>query len=214
MKRSLKDKIDELAVLSVPALAARYREVFQAEPPAVHRQFLFRKLAWRLQADKEGGLSREARELAAAIACNAPLRVRVTNNAARLCAGQALDRTATATVEPGHDSRLPMPGRLILKQYKGDTIVVKVTDDGRDERPRYAAEGECSTGADAARGGIRRQASPDTEREQARHGRRPGRHPDGYSVAVLRLPNTRLDLGVGVGVGLLRYLDAEPEPPV
>jgi hypothetical protein len=126
----MKDKIDALAALSVPALAARYREVFQAEPPALHRQFLFRKLAWQLQADKEGGLSREARELAAAIACDAPLRVRVINNAARLRAGQALDRTASATVEPGHDSRLPMPGGVIQREYRGDLIRVEVKDDG------------------------------------------------------------------------------------
>jgi hypothetical protein len=139
MKRSLKDKIDELAAMRVPALTRRYREVFGAEPPTPHRQFLFRKLAWRLQADQEGGLSQEARELAAAIARDAPLRVRVINNAAKIRAGQALDRTAATTIEPGHDSRLPMPGGLIVKQYKGDTIVVKVTDDGFEYNDRRYA---------------------------------------------------------------------------
>jgi hypothetical protein len=84
-------------------------------------------------------LSQEARELAAAIARDAPLRVRVINNAAKLRAGQALDRTSTATIEPGHDSRLPMPGGLIVKQHKGDTIVVKVTDDGFEYNDRRYA---------------------------------------------------------------------------
>jgi hypothetical protein len=136
MKRSLKDKIDELSAMGVPALTQRYREVFAAEPPTPRRQFLFRKLAWRLQADEEGGLSQEARELAAAIARDAPLRVRVINNAAKLRAGLPTDKSATTTIEPGHDSRLPMPGGLIVKQFKGETIVVKVTDDGFEYNDR------------------------------------------------------------------------------
>ena len=41
-----------------------------------------------------------------------------------------MEESATCTITPGHDSRLPMPGGLIVKQFKDQTIVVKVLDDG------------------------------------------------------------------------------------
>ena len=140
MKKPLRDQIDELAKMGVRELQQHYRDIFGEEPESVHRQFLFRKIAWRLQADQEGGLSESARELARAIAQDAPLRNRVISNAGKRRAGIQLDQSATTTIAPGHDSRLPMPGGLIVKQFKDQTIVVKVVDDGfeYDDR-RYSS---------------------------------------------------------------------------
>ena len=97
---------------------------------SAHRQFLFRKIAWRLRADREGGLPESARELGRAIAKDAPLRNRVISNAGKLRAGFPMEQSATTTITPDHDSRLPMPGGLIVKQFKDQTIVVKVVDNG------------------------------------------------------------------------------------
>ena len=130
MKKLLRDEINELAAMNVAALQQRHRELFGDQPAPAHRQFLFRKIAWRMQADQEGGLPESARELARAIARDAPLRARVITNAEKRRAGIPLEQTTTTTIAPGHDSRLPMPGGLIVKQFKGQTIVVKVTDDG------------------------------------------------------------------------------------
>jgi|YelNatPaOPRAMG01_1025707.scaffolds.fasta_scaffold149518_2 hypothetical protein len=136
MKKGLRDQIDELAAMNVAALQQRHKELFGEAPVSAHRQFLFRKIAWRVQADREGGLPDSARELARAIARDAPLRVRVISNAEKLRAGIPLERTTTTTVAPGHDSRLPMPGGLIVKQFRGETIVVKVVDEGFEYRDR------------------------------------------------------------------------------
>jgi len=133
MKKTLRDRIAELAAMNVPALREEHRKLFGEEPASAHRQFLFRKIAWRLQADQEGGLSEAVRELARGIARDTPLRNRVITNAAKRLAGLPDDQTAITTIQPGHDSRLPMPGGLIVKQHKGETIVVKVLDDGRFE---------------------------------------------------------------------------------
>jgi hypothetical protein len=130
MKKPLRDRIDELAAMTVVQLRQQHRKLFGEEPQSSHRQFLFRRIAWRLQADEEGGLPESARELARAIAQDAPLRNRVVANAAKRRAGIPLDRSTTTTILPGHDSRLPMPGGLIVKQFKDQTIVVKVLDDG------------------------------------------------------------------------------------
>jgi len=77
---------------------------------SAHRQFLFRKIAWRLRADREGGLPESARELGRAIAKDAPLRNRVISNAGKLRAGFPMEQSATTTITPDHDSRLKMPG--------------------------------------------------------------------------------------------------------
>jgi hypothetical protein len=98
-----------------------------------HRQFLFRKIAWHLQAGHEGGLPESARELVRGIARDTPLRTRVVTNVEKRRAGLPAEQTSVTTIHPGHDSRLPMPGGLIVKQFKGETIVVKVLDDGRFE---------------------------------------------------------------------------------
>jgi hypothetical protein len=130
MKKPVRDQIEELAAMSVPELQQRYRDLFGEEPGSTHRQFLFRKIAWHLQAKEEGGLPESVRDLARSIAQDVPLRYRVLTNAAKRRAGFPIDQTATTTITPDHDSRLPMPGGVIVKQFRGETLVVKVTDQG------------------------------------------------------------------------------------
>jgi hypothetical protein len=53
MKKLLRDEIDGLAAMNVAALQQRHRELFGDQPAPTHRQFLYRKIAWRMQADRE-----------------------------------------------------------------------------------------------------------------------------------------------------------------
>ena len=41
-----------------------------------------------------------------------------------------MDNSSTTTIEPAHDARTPLPGGLIVKQYRGNTYVVTVRDNG------------------------------------------------------------------------------------
>ncbi|MCC6365201.1 MAG: DUF2924 domain-containing protein [Bryobacterales bacterium] len=54
--------------MDVAALRTRHLEFFGKKTSCAHRKFLFRKLAWRLQAQTEGGLPESAVELARSIA--------------------------------------------------------------------------------------------------------------------------------------------------
>lgn len=54
-------------------------------------------------------------------------------NAAKRRAGLPGERTTVTTIQPGHDSRLPIPRRPDRSWHKGETHVVKVLDDGRFE---------------------------------------------------------------------------------
>ena len=131
MKKTLQERIAALAAMNVPALREEHRKVFGKEPASSHRQFLFRKIAWRLQADEEDWQPDGILELARGIARNSPLRNRVISNASKRRASLPPGQTAVATIEPDRDPRLPMPGGWIMKHYKGRTHVVQVLDDGR-----------------------------------------------------------------------------------
>lgn len=139
MKKPVRDQIEELAAMSVRELQQQYQDLFGEAPASAHRQFLFRKIAWHLQAKAEGGLPEPVRDLARSIAQDVPLRNRVFANVQKRRAGLPVEQTATTTITPDHDSRLPMPGGVIVKQFRGETLVVKVTDQGFEYSDRRYA---------------------------------------------------------------------------
>jgi DUF2924 family protein len=57
MKAAVLKEIEGLRRLTVGGLRQKYREVFGEESRSNHKDFLFRRIAWRLQANAEGGLS-------------------------------------------------------------------------------------------------------------------------------------------------------------
>ena len=57
-----------LKTATVPALKAKWRELFETEPPPYNRRFLESRLAYRIQELTYGGLSQEALERLDAIA--------------------------------------------------------------------------------------------------------------------------------------------------
>ena len=64
MNASVLKEIEGLRRLTVGGLREKYREVFGEESRSNHKDFLFRRIAWRLQANAEGGLSERARRRA------------------------------------------------------------------------------------------------------------------------------------------------------
>ena len=111
-------------------LQAVHRELFGAVHLISNCQHLRRKIAWHLQAEKNGGLPESVRQYALAIARGTELRSRITENLSRRRDGLRLEGAVTNTVIPTQDSRLPMPGSLLVKDHKSQTIVVKVLNDG------------------------------------------------------------------------------------
>jgi Protein of unknown function (DUF2924) len=127
--------IDELRRLSVPALKKKYREVLGQETKTLHKQFLFRRIAWQLQAQAEGDLSPRARQRALEIADDADLRTGGVkgfwswpDKAAKTA------RTSSATQR---DARLPEPGTLLSRRHQGRDIRVKVLDHGFEYQARH-----------------------------------------------------------------------------
>ena len=127
MSPSLEVQIEELRKLSAVALQAKYLELFGEESRSGNRQFLFRRVAWRLQVLAEGDLSERARVRARELANDADLRVQ---------ASASFFKAAAAAV--GRDPRIPPPGTLLRRKFQGRNIEVKVLDDGFEfEGGRY-----------------------------------------------------------------------------
>ncbi|XZE44062.1 DUF2924 domain-containing protein [Pirellulaceae bacterium SH467] len=68
-------EIAELQNKTVNQLVQRYEQVFKEECRSRNKQYLIRRIAWRLQANDEGGLSRAALKRAAELAEDAETRV-------------------------------------------------------------------------------------------------------------------------------------------
>src|SRR5581483_10744994 len=88
----LQQQIEALRHMTTGQLKAKYHEVFREVSRSNHKQFLFRRIAWRIQADAWGGLSDRARQRALEIANDADLRIRAPKNF--LKAGLDPSRTA------------------------------------------------------------------------------------------------------------------------
>ena len=128
--KDLRAQIDQLRQMTVPELRRWHLETFGEEAKSFHRQFLFRQIARRLQSASTPPLSEEARQFALALARDSALDRRMSENLQRRRIGLPIDLTVTTTLRGGHDSRLPLPGSLLARDYKGQTIVVKVLHSG------------------------------------------------------------------------------------
>jgi hypothetical protein len=121
-------EIERLGSMNVAALKLRYREVCGEESRSSNKQFLFRRIAWHLQAKSEGDLSERARRRATEIADDADTRTRAPKDFRAVDAPQAVSSDLDR-FRPQKDWRLPPPGTLLARRHAGRDIIVKVLKD-------------------------------------------------------------------------------------
>jgi hypothetical protein len=132
-------EIEGLRRASLADLREKFREVFREEARSRHREHLFRRIAWRLQALAEGDLSERARERAHQIAEDADLR-KVAPRDFLTVGGEPVRTTRRDLNRREQDRRLPLPGALLNRKWKGRTILVEVLVKGfRYENRRYTS---------------------------------------------------------------------------
>jgi len=124
----MREGIEALRHMTVGQLKQKYRDVFGEASRSNHKQFLFRRIAWRMQANAWGGLSERARRRALEIADDADLRIRAPRNFLKVELDES--RTIETRVAPTEDPRLPIPGTMLVRRYRGMDIVVRVREDG------------------------------------------------------------------------------------
>ena len=129
MDKSILMEVETLRRASVAGLQEKYRELFQEEARSRHREHLFRKIVWRLQAMAEGELSERARIRAREIANNADLRILAPRGFFSVN-GEPVATIPGNQSKKQHDPRLPMAGTVLRRSWKGRTILVEVLAKG------------------------------------------------------------------------------------
>src|SRR3984885_1649407 len=118
-------EVESLRRATLAGLRTKYQEVFREETRSRHREHLFRRIAWRLQALAEGDLSERARGRAHQIERDADLRM-VAPLDFFTVGGERVRTTRGDRSRREQDSRLPLPGTLLSRQWRGRTILVEV----------------------------------------------------------------------------------------
>src|ERR1700723_2765948 len=132
-------EIESLRRASLADLRNRFQEVFQEEARSRHREHLFRRIAWRLQALAEGDLSERARARAGEIARDADLR-KIAPRDFFTVSGESVRTVGSDRDRRQRDNRLPLPGTMLSRKWKGRTLLVEVLDDGfRFENRQYTS---------------------------------------------------------------------------
>jgi len=131
MDATLQQEIDRLRQLKTKALKTRFREVFGEESPSFNRAHLFRRLAWRLQAQAQGDLSQRARDRAHQLANDLDLRLRAPN---RFWTELSKPNGPQATER---DPRLPAVGAVLRRTYRGQPVVARVLENGFEYQGKH-----------------------------------------------------------------------------
>jgi hypothetical protein len=131
--------LDRLANMGPLELRTLYRETFGCDVYTGNSGQARRKIAWHMQAEQEGKLPESARQHALGIARDSKLRLRIVANMARRSNGLPLNHAITTQIVSDYDSRLPMPGSILIKKHKGRTVIVKVLASGFEYNGRRFA---------------------------------------------------------------------------
>jgi hypothetical protein len=99
-------------------LRVKYLEVFRQESRSNNQKFLVRRIAWRMQANAEGGLSERARQRAVLVAEEADLRIRAPRSFLKDMA------------QGNRDPRLPAVGTCLIREFQSRSISVEVLEKG------------------------------------------------------------------------------------
>ena len=127
MQLNIAKEVAALRRLSTRDLRTRYAETFGETTNANNRIWLVKRIAWRLQVQAEGDLSERARRRANELANDADLRL-----------SPPWEKTVTETPDLPQmpaprgkgDERVPPPGTIITRTYKGESLQVQVLPDG------------------------------------------------------------------------------------
>jgi hypothetical protein len=129
MDAQIRAQIDGLRSLNGPQLRRKHLELFGDSTGKSSREQTLRRIAWRLQARAEGGLSERARDRARELVREAEFRVLPPHSFAVPPATVAPAGSATPE-RSCRDRRLPVPGSTLAREFNGQQIVVEVLPEG------------------------------------------------------------------------------------
>ena len=116
-------QVAEMADMTLDELVAKYENVHGEKCRSRNRKFIVRRIAWRIQANEEGGLGERALLRAGPIADESLIRV----TPPKPMVGGDVVRTKASD---DWDVRIPPPGNHVERRYKGKMYRALVLTDG------------------------------------------------------------------------------------
>jgi hypothetical protein len=125
MNAATASEIARLEMMTITKVVERFESLFGEKCRSRNKRYLIRRIAWRLQANAEGDLSERARARAAELALDSEVRVTPPRETIQ-------PRLVTSDVQsrPALDQRLPPPGSMLHREYKGRQIRVLIVSNG------------------------------------------------------------------------------------
>ena len=126
MVQNVSKELAALRHMTPSQLRDKYVEVFGEVCRTGNKDFLFKRIAWRIQSHAEGSLSDRARQRAAELARDADLRMTMPKPPNTDPGG----RTCLRPAPPPERRRIPLPGTILTRRYRGRLIEVTVLPGG------------------------------------------------------------------------------------
>lgn len=137
MARNVGKELVDLREMSVRELREKYEAVFGEPTRAGNKDWLFKRIAWRIQSLAEGDLSERAQRRAEFLARDADLRTTAPRTPTATPTGNGGHRevggNGTSDEKPAPavlDERVPPPGTVLTRRYRGQAYHVRVRQDG------------------------------------------------------------------------------------
>jgi hypothetical protein len=128
MSIDIEQKVAAMQRMPIAELRAQYERVFGETTTTRHAPCLLRRIAWRLQANVQGGLSEHARQRAHELANEAELRLTAPRPRSPAADGETVTIPAPAAIRDAETD--PTVGTQLERLYKGQKIVVTIAENG------------------------------------------------------------------------------------
>lgn len=120
-------EVESLADLTVNQLQEKWVEVWGEKCRSRNKDFLRKRIAWKIQANAYGGLSQRALDRARELADETLLKIR---NPAPFGPPSPGCHTTRQRIHAPGDPRIPAPGAVLTRDYKGRKLLVAVLEKG------------------------------------------------------------------------------------
>ena len=132
MDNSVIRRIHVLRQMTVAELRQEWETLYGEKCRSRNRDYLFRRLAWRVQEIAHGGLSNVAKARLDELGNDTFMRSRTPREALKAATAVNVEPVATTQSRSRRDPRLPSPGTVITRSYRGRELRLLVLDDGYD----------------------------------------------------------------------------------
>ena len=125
MIESVAARVKILQGMTTTELRAEWERVFGEPTKQRHRVYLWKHLAWKIQEQHYGGLSEEAK------ARIEELQQEFENSPPHTWLNGRQQPRGGQSRQPGiRDPRLPMPGTVLTRRYKGQDVAIEILEKG------------------------------------------------------------------------------------